>query len=300
MLKTKHIKIVFISLLTLLLVACGSSDTSKNINTNENNETSQSVDEPTTATTAPTINQAPIAKAGADQQVNLGTTVLLDASQSTDDKGIVSYTWSLDKKVVSHEKSVALDNLSEGSYLYTLTVTDEQNATATDSIEIRTYDDDVVEFQTVQGNILLKMMSNVAPLAVENFTTHTKNGYYDGVIFHRVIKDFMIQGGDPTGTGRGGKSIWGTPFSNEIDPNVVFDRPFILAMANAGGTKTNGSQFFITTKEASFLNGKYTIFGEVVQGKEVVSKIENIQTNRQDRPNVKQTIIKASLYFEKK
>ena len=158
----------------------------------------------------------------------------------------------------------------------------------------------MVEFQTVQGNILLKMMSDIAPLAVENFTTHSKNGYYDGVIFHRVIKNFMIQGGDPTGTGRGGKSIWGTPFSNEIDPNVVFDRPFILAMANRAGIISNGSQFFITTKAYPFLNGKHTIFGEVVQGKEVVSKIENIQTNRQDRPNVKQTIIKASLYFEKK
>ncbi len=299
MLKTKHIKFVFISLLTLLLVACGSSNTSKNTSNNETNETSQSVDEPTTTTTAPTINQAPIAKAGADKQVNLGTTVLLDAGESTDDKGIVSYAWSLNNQIVSHEKSVALDNLSEGSYLYTLTVTDEQNATATDSVEIRTYSDDVVEFQTVQGNILLKMMSDVAPLAVENFTTHSKNGYYDGVIFHRVIKDFMIQGGDPTGTGRGGESIWGTPFSNEIDPNVIFDRPFILAMANAGGTKTNGSQFFITTKEASFLNGKYTIFGTVVDGKEVVNNIENVKKT-ETKPDVNQTIIKASLYFEKK
>lgn len=300
MLKTKHIKFVFISLLTLLLVACGSSNTSKNTSNNENNETSQSVDELTTATTAPTINQVPIAKAGADKQVNLGTTVLLDAGESTDDKGIVSYAWSLNNQIVSHEKSVALDNLSEGSYLYTLTVTDEQNATATDSVEIRTYSDDVVEFQTVQGNILLKMMSDVAPLAVENFTTHSKNGYYDGVIFHRVIKDFMIQGGDPTGTGRGGESIWGTPFSNEIDPNVIFDRPFILAMANAGGTKTNGSQFFITTKEASFLNGKYTIFGEVVKGKEIVTSIENVATNRADKPNSDQTITKATIYFKKK
>ncbi len=150
----------------------------------------------------------------------------------------------------------------------------------------------IVVLKTNQGDIELKMFPKVAPLAVENFVTHAKNGYYDGLIFHRVIKDFMIQGGDPTGTGRGGASIWKKEFVNEYAPNVVFDRPFLLAMANHG-PNTNGSQFFITTKATPFLNGGYTIFGEVVSGQDTVKKIENTPTGRADRPLSNQTIEKA-------
>jgi len=150
----------------------------------------------------------------------------------------------------------------------------------------------IVTLKTNEGDIQLKMFSKVAPLAVENFTTHAKDGYYDGLIFHRVIKDFMIQGGDPTGTGRGGESIWKKEFVNEYAANVVFDRPFLLAMANHG-PNTNGSQFFITTKATPFLNGGYTIFGEVISGKEVVRKIENTQTGAADRPVSKQIIEKV-------
>jgi len=150
----------------------------------------------------------------------------------------------------------------------------------------------IVVLETNQGNIELKMFPKVAPLAVENFTTHVKDGYYNGLIFHRVIKHFMIQGGDPTGTGRGGESIWHKEFINEYAPNVVFDRPFLLAMANHG-PNTNGSQFFITTVPTPHLNGGYTIFGEVVSGQDVVRKIENTKTTRDDRPVVEQKIIKA-------
>jgi len=152
--------------------------------------------------------------------------------------------------------------------------------------------DIIVVLETNQGNIELKMMPKVAPLAVENFTTHVKNGYYNGLIFHRVIKNFMIQGGDPTGTGTGGESIWHKEFINEYGKNVVFDRPFLLAMANHG-PNTNGSQFFITTKATPWLNGGYTIFGEVVSGQDAVRKIENTKTARGDRPVVEQKIIKA-------
>ncbi len=154
--------------------------------------------------------------------------------------------------------------------------------------------DIIVVLETNQGNIELKMFPDVAPLAVENFVTHVKNGYYDGIIFHRVIKDFMIQGGDPTGTGRGGESIWKKEFVNEHKANVVFDRPFLLAMANHG-PNTNGSQFFITTEATPFLNGGYTIFGEVVAGQEVVEKIENTKTGRADRPIEKQIIKRATI-----
>jgi peptidylprolyl isomerase len=150
----------------------------------------------------------------------------------------------------------------------------------------------VVVLETNQGNIEIKMMPDVAPKTVENFTTHAKNGYYNGIIFHRVIKGFMIQGGDPTGTGRGGESIWGGVFDNEYKPNVVFDRPFIVAMANAG-PNTNGSQFFITTVPTPHLNGGYTIFGEVISGQDVVKKIENTKVARGDRPLQEQKILKA-------
>ena len=152
--------------------------------------------------------------------------------------------------------------------------------------------DTIVILKTNEGDIELKMFPKVAPLAVENFVTHVKDGYYDGLIFHRVIKDFMIQGGDPTGTGTGGESIWKKEFVNEYKPNVVFDRPFLLAMANHG-PNTNGSQFFITTKATPFLNGGYTIFGEVVSGQENVRKIENTKTAAADRPVEKQIIKKA-------
>jgi peptidylprolyl isomerase len=104
----------------------------------------------------------------------------------------------------------------------------------------------IAVLKTSQGTIEIELLSKVAPLAVENFSTHIKNGYYDGIIFHRVIKNFMIQAGDPTGTGKGGKSIWGRDFKNEYAPNVVFDKAGIVAMANKG-PNTNSSQFFITT-----------------------------------------------------
>jgi len=151
----------------------------------------------------------------------------------------------------------------------------------------------IVVLKTNQGDITLKMFPKVAPKAVENFVTHSKNGYYNGVIFHRVIKGFMIQGGDPDGTGMGGESIWHKDFDNEYAPNVVFDRPFLLAMANRG-PNTNGSQFFITTAVAPHLNGGYTIFGEVIKGKNVVRKIESVSTSQPgDRPLFKQVIKKA-------
>ena len=150
----------------------------------------------------------------------------------------------------------------------------------------------IVVLETNQGTIELKMFPDIAPLAVENFTTHAANGYYDGLIFHRVIKNFMIQGGDPTGTGTGGTSIWNKEFVNEYGKNVVFDKPFMLAMANHG-PNTNGSQFFITTKATPWLNGGYTIFGEVISGQDVVRKIENTKTAVADRPVSEQKMIKV-------
>ena len=152
--------------------------------------------------------------------------------------------------------------------------------------------DSFVVLQTNQGVIKLELFPDVAPKACDNFTTLVKSGYYNGIIFHRVIKNFMIQGGDPTGTGRGGHSKWGHPFKDEFKPNLVFDKPFYLAMANRG-KNTNGSQFFITTVPTPWLNGGYTIFGRVVDGFKAVKKIENTKVDRGNKPVVKQYIIKA-------
>ena len=149
-----------------------------------------------------------------------------------------------------------------------------------------------VVFETTRGNITFELYPDIAPKTVENFVGLVKNGYYDGIIFHRVIKNFMIQGGDPTGTGRGGTSLWGTKFEDEFKPNIVFDKPGILAMANAG-PNTNGSQFFITTVPTPWLNGRHTIFGMVVEGYDVVRKIENTSVGYQDKPKMEQKIIKA-------
>lgn len=147
---------------------------------------------------------------------------------------------------------------------------------------------------TNQGQIKVKLFPEIAPVACENFIGLVEKGYYNGVTFHRVIKDFMIQGGDPTGTGTGGESLWKKPFGDEISEKVKFDKPGVLAMANSGAD-TNSSQFFITVKPVPGLNGKHTIFGEVTSGMEVVNKINSVATNKEDKPTKEQKIIKANI-----
>ncbi len=148
----------------------------------------------------------------------------------------------------------------------------------------------VAVFDTNMGVIKVELKPKMAPKAVENFVTHSKNGYYDGLTFHRVIKSFMIQGGDPTGTGAGGESIWKTTFEDEFSPNAVFDKPYILAMANRG-KNTNGSQFFITTAPTYWLNGMHTIFGYVIDGIDTIKSIENVQTSKGNNKPVDDVII---------
>ncbi len=150
----------------------------------------------------------------------------------------------------------------------------------------------VVVLKTTKGRIDILLWPDIAPLACENFERLVEKGYYDGVLFHRVVKDFMIQTGDPTGTGKGGKSIWGKPFKNEINSHVKFHKAGLVAMANSG-PDTNGSQFFITTRPSPWLNGKYTIFGVVLRGMGAVEKIENVSVDNKDRPLKKEKIIKA-------
>ena len=168
----------------------------------------------------------------------------------------------------------------------------------------------LVTVHTNQGDFTLELFPEVAPKTVENFVTHAKNGYYNGVIFHRVIEDFMIQGGDPTGTGMGGESIYGRTFEDEFS-REAFNLYGTLSMANAG-PNTNGSQFFIVTAKqvpaqmlkqlkdggwpeeiveeyakvggTPWLDHRHTVFGRVVEGMDVVLKIEGVERNAQDRP----------------
>ena len=152
----------------------------------------------------------------------------------------------------------------------------------------------MIVMETTQGTIELELKPDSAPKACENMMKLTEKGYYDGIVFHRIIKKFMIQGGDPTGTGSGGESIWGKPFADQCTSSVTFDKPGLLAMANAG-PGTNGSQFFITTAETPWLNGNHTIFGEVTKGYDVVQKLDAVETGMQDRPVKEQKIIKMTV-----
>ena len=149
--------------------------------------------------------------------------------------------------------------------------------------------------RTNQGTIVVRLFPDQAPKTVRNFVELAGGGkqwtdpgtgqattarLYDGTIFHRVIPDFMIQGGDPLGTGTGGP---GYQFADEFHPDLSFNRPYLLAMANAG-PGTNGSQFFITTVPTPWLSGKHTIFGEVIEGSDVVDAITHVERDRRDRP----------------
>jgi peptidyl-prolyl cis-trans isomerase A (cyclophilin A) len=148
---------------------------------------------------------------------------------------------------------------------------------------------------TTQGTVTVRLFPDHAPKTVRNFVelaeggrewtnpvtrVKSKDKLYDGTIFHRVITNFMIQGGDPLGNGTGGP---GYKFADEIHPDLRFDKPYLLAMANSG-PGTNGSQFFITTAPTPWLSGKHTIFGEVIGGADVVDKISRVQTVPGDRP----------------
>jgi peptidylprolyl isomerase domain and WD repeat-containing protein 1 len=146
---------------------------------------------------------------------------------------------------------------------------------------------------TTYGDIQIRLFPSVAPKAVENFMTHAKNNYYNNVLFHRIIKKFMIQTGDPMGDGTGGESIWGTPFEDEFSDTVKHDKAYTVSMANAG-PKTNGSQFFITTERTPWLDGKHTVFGRVVKGVDVVHKIENVRCFK-ERPEVEVRIVNISV-----
>ncbi|WP_017756269.1 peptidylprolyl isomerase [Calidifontibacillus oryziterrae] len=206
------------------------------------------------------------------------------------------------------------------------TETAEQNNEApepAEDVDLIQFDNDIlskepiVTLKTTKGNIVIKLFPEQAPKAVENFVTHSKNGYYNGLTFHRVISDFMIQGGDPEGNGKGGESIWGEPFEDEFS-SQLFNFRGALSMANAG-PNTNGSQFFIVQADlideelvdqmvqarfpnnviekykevggTPWLDGAHTVFGQVVEGMEVVDAISSVEVDSKTSAPLEPVII---------
>jgi len=148
---------------------------------------------------------------------------------------------------------------------------------------------------TNYGDITIALYSKQAPRTCKNFATLAATGKYDNVIFHRIIPGFMIQGGDPTGTGTGGSSIYGGKFEDEFDRSLTHSGKGVLSMANSG-PGTNGSQFFITLAATPHLDGKHTVFGQVVDGMDVVDRIGNVRTGQQDRPIEDVKILRAQVF----
>lgn len=183
--------------------------------------------------------------------------------------------------------------------------------------------EDLVKMVTTKGTIKIKLFPELAPKAVENFMTHAKDGYYDGVTFHRVIQDFMIQGGDPEGNGTGGESIWGEGFETEIS-NQLYNIRGALSMARTQDPNSNGSQFFIVQNSDDMhdgllkddypqaiidayknggypsLDGEYTVFGQVVEGMDVVDAIAAVETDSSDKPKEDVKIEKINILQEAK
>uniref|UniRef100_A0A914WHY7 Peptidyl-prolyl cis-trans isomerase n=1 Tax=Plectus sambesii TaxID=2011161 RepID=A0A914WHY7_9BILA len=149
-----------------------------------------------------------------------------------------------------------------------------------------------VAMETSMGTITFELYWNHAPKTCHNFAELANRGYYNGSIFHRIIPDFMIQGGDPTGTGRGGSSVYGDRFQDEISDDLRHSGAGILSMANAG-PNTNGSQFFITLAPTQHLDGKHTIFGRVAAGMKVVQKMGRVETDARDVPKLEVRLIRA-------
>nr|XP_039262690.1 peptidyl-prolyl cis-trans isomerase-like 1 [Styela clava] len=149
-----------------------------------------------------------------------------------------------------------------------------------------------VAMETSSGTIVIQLYWKHAPRTCTNFAELARRGYYDNTKFHRIIKNFMIQGGDPTATGRGGASIYGPQFADEIHKELKHAGAGILSMANSG-PDTNGSQFFITLAPTQWLDGKHAIFGRVCKGMPIVANLGMVETNNQDRPTEDVFIKKA-------
>jgi len=153
-----------------------------------------------------------------------------------------------------------------------------------------------VQFDTSIGTFVVELYYRHAPQTCHNMAALAQAGYYNGTIFHRVIRDFMIQGGDPTGTGRGGESIYGGKFGDEISKTLKHTGAGVVSMANSG-PNTNGSQFFVTLKSTPFLDGKHTIFGRIYSGMGIIQRMGMVATDGDDRPKNPITIHQATPFY---
>ncbi|KAK3579828.1 hypothetical protein CHS0354_029558 [Potamilus streckersoni] len=206
------------------------------------------------------------------------------------------------------EKKPKLDKLNAAHYS-TGKVAASFTSTAMDVMtehEAAVIDEDIIRYARVKKKGYVRLITNFGPLNVElhcemvpktceNFMKHCEKGYYNGTVFHRLIRNFVLQGGDPTGTGTGGESIWGGSFKDEIKPNLTHTGRGILSMANSG-PNTNKSQFFFTLRSANHLNGKHTVFGRIVGGVDTLDKIERVETDKNDRP-LEEIKIEESIVF---
>ncbi len=178
-------------------------------------------------------------------------------------------------------------------------VTNKEEAKVKELLNLSEGEKLVAILKTNFGDIEIELFPRKVPKTVENFVGLAERGYYNGVTFHRVIDDFMIQGGDPTGTGRGGESYWGGTFEDEFYPDLKHDSPGVLSMANAG-PNTNGSQFFITLVPTPWLDGKHSVFGKVIRGMDVVKRIGKVKTIKPYDKPVNDVVIESVVIEKRK
>jgi len=186
--------------------------------------------------------------------------------------------------------------ISCGKNYQTISLNDEfKKGTSLDKIvTLKSNEIIVAKIETSLGLFEIELYNQDAPKTVKNFVGLAVQGYYNGLIFHRVIKDFMIQTGDSTGTGEGGRSIYGKEFEDEFSTKLLHSEPGVVSMANKGPA-SNLSQFFITTAAANHLDGRHTIFGKVTDGMNVVYAISNVKTGDMDRPLEKVVMQKVTI-----
>ena len=224
------------------------------------------------------------------------------------------------KKVQDVENTTQLNNNTNTEVINEKNGNEKENTKMDNNYQLRSPQtgDLIATFKTSMGDFKIRLFPEEAPRTVENFVQHAKDGYYNGLIFHRVIEDFMIQGGDPKGTGTGGESIWGTPFKDEFSTKLYNYRG-ALSMANSG-PNTNGSQFFIVTKETTssdelkylemlrytdetvknyselggtfWLDNKHTVFGQVFEGMDIVDSISKVNVGERDKP-IKDVVVNS-------
>lgn len=195
------------------------------------------------------------------------------------------------------DSEVQISKIYQGSP-ETLYATKDDVMTTFDQTAMPEAGEQIVVMETSKGTVKIQLFPEYAPKTVENFVGLIDKGYYDGLIFHRVIPDFMIQGGDPTGTGRGGESLWGGKFEDEFNANVKNLRG-ALSMANSG-PNTNGSQFFIVQKEGGtpWLDNRHSVFGQVIEGMDIVDEIAKAEKDASDNPleEIKMTKVTLATY----